>query len=280
MRIGMLMRQHPPVRKSPIMPVVVDFLRSWGATVDVIYPDEISIELTSLDVEHDLYVLRSSTELALSVAGALHALGAAVLNPYPVSEVIRNKIVATRVLRDAGVCVPDTHIASDAGQLAPLLDDGPLVVKPFRGSEGRGVRVIWDSEELEVASAGDGPVYAQHYYAPDGRDRKVYCIGGQLFGVKRSFPARPYEQKLGEPFTISPQIREIALLTGEAFGIDLFGLDIIYSDGVPWVVDVSSFPGFKGVPDAALRLADYIFAAAQRVLEGEPAVSANPMSAA
>jgi hypothetical protein len=40
------------------------------------------------------------------------------------------------------------------------------------------------------------------------------------------------------------------------------------------VVDISSFPGFKGVPDASLRLADYIYSAAERALRGEPAVSA------
>jgi len=69
-------------------------------------------------------------------------------------------------------------------------------------------------------------------------------------------------------------VREIALRCGEAFGIEMYGLDIILSDGCPYVVDISSFPGFKGVPQAALRLADYIYAVAQRVLDGEPAVEA------
>ena len=41
----------------------------------------------------------------------------------------------------------------------------------------------------------------------------------------------------------------------------------VFSGNKPYVVDVNSFPGFKGVPDAALRLADYIFSAAQRQLE-------------
>jgi hypothetical protein len=31
------------------------------------------------------------------------------------------------------------------------------------------------------------------------------------------------------------------------------------SDGRPVVVDVNTFPGFKGVPDAGARLADYIY---------------------
>jgi hypothetical protein len=41
----------------------------------------------------------------------------------------------------------------------------------------------------------------------------------------------------------------------------------------PIVVDMSSFPGFKGVPEAALRLADYIYTAGQRVIRGEPLLS-------
>jgi ribosomal protein S6--L-glutamate ligase len=93
-----------------------------------------------------------------------------------------------------------------------------------------------------------------------------------VFGVKRVWPVRSFEDKLGEPFTITPDLRDIALRCGAAFGLELYGLDVIFSEGRPYVVDISSFPGFKGVPDAPLRLADYIFTAAQRVLAGEPPV--------
>jgi ribosomal protein S6--L-glutamate ligase len=113
-------------------------------------------------------------------------------------------------------------------------------------------------------------VFAQRYHEPEGRDRKIYVIGGQVFGVKRVWPVRTFEDKVGEPFTITPDLASIALRCGEAFGLELYGLDIIISDGSPYVVDISSFPGFKGVPDAALRLADYIYDAARRVLDGEP----------
>jgi ribosomal protein S6--L-glutamate ligase len=94
--------------------------------------------------------------------------------------------------------------------------------------------------------------------------RSLYCIGGQLFGVKRVWPARSYEQKLGEPFTVTPELRDIAMRCAEAFSTELFGLDIIESDGCPYVVDVNPFPGFKGVPEAALRLADYVYTVARR----------------
>ena len=66
------------------------------------------VDLADLRVENDLYILKSGTELALSVAGALHALGAATLNPYPTVAMMRNKIIVTRMLKEAGVPTPDT----------------------------------------------------------------------------------------------------------------------------------------------------------------------------
>jgi ribosomal protein S6--L-glutamate ligase len=268
-KIGMIMLRHPATRKSPIMPEVVSLLTQWDAKVDIIYPDQSVSDLGRVSVEHDLYVLKSGTELALSLAGALHTAGAIILNPYWVAATMRDKIVSTRILQAAGVPVPETFVASHAKQLAPLLDGGPLVVKPYRGSQGRGVRVLWDADELDKIPSDEGPVFAQRYHKPEGEDRKIYCIGGQIFGVLRVWPPRTYEDKIGRPFTITPELRNIALRCGEAFGVELFGLDVILSEGRPYVVDIQSFPGFKGVPNAALRLADYIYTTGRRVLSGE-----------
>jgi ribosomal protein S6--L-glutamate ligase len=252
------------------MPEVIQLLQDWGVTVDTLYPEEQIIDLAQVRVEHDLYVLKSGTDLALSLAGALHANGATILNPYPISEILRDKIISTRVLQAAGIPTPDTFVTGQPKQLAPLLKRGPLVVKPYRGSEGRGVQVVHSVNELADITTNEDLVFAQRFHEPDGRDRKIYVIGGQVFGVMRVWPARTYEQKIGEPFTITPEIHEIALRCGRAFGLEVYGLDIVESDGRPYVVDVSSFPGFKGVPDAALRLADYIYTTGQRVMSGAP----------
>jgi len=81
------------------------------------------------------------------------------------------------------------------------------------------------------------------------------------------WPAETYEQKLGTPFTITPELREFALRCKNAFRVEIFGLDVVWSGGRPYVVDVNSFPGFKGVPDAALRLADHIYNAAHEATD-------------
>ena len=273
MRIGMLMVRHPRSKVSPIMPEVVELLTGWGAEVETICPDDELTRLSDLRVEHDVYVLKSGSELALSLAGALHQAGATIVNPYPVAAACRDKVIATSVLQSAGVPTPETYLAAHVSELAPVLDEGPLVVKPYRGTNGVGVHTVWDPDQLDDVAQG-GVIFAQRYHKPEGRDRKIYVVGGQVFGVKRVWPARTYEEKLGEPFIITRELREIALACGRAFGIELYGLHIIMSEGRPYVVDISSFPGFKGVPDASLRLADYIYAAAERALRGEPAVSA------
>ena len=77
------------------MSVVVRLLVKWGATVERIYREERVTDLAPLKVEHDLYVLKSSAELALSLAGALQAMGANLLNPNPNSAIMRDKVAAT-----------------------------------------------------------------------------------------------------------------------------------------------------------------------------------------
>ena len=266
MRIGLIMFRHPPDRESPIMPEVIRLLSEWGATVDPIYPEEQLTDLDHVRVDHDLYVLKSGTELALCLGGALHVAGAPLLNPYPIAVMMRDKIVATRALQAAGIPIPETYVTAHVEQLIPLLDQGPLIVKPYRGSQGRGIQLVRRPDVLTQLALGPDPVFAQRYHKPQGPDLKIYRIGDQVFGVKRVWPARTYQEKLGEPFVLTPELQEVTLRCGEAFGISLYGLDVILSDGQPYVVDASSFPGFKGVPDAPVHLANYIYSMAGRVL--------------
>lgn len=106
-------------------------------------------------------------------------------------------------------------------------------------------------------------------------DHKLYCIGGQLFGVRRE-PGATEEAKHGRPFTVTPELRGIALAVGDAIGADLYGIDIVLRAGRPEVVEVNPFPGFKGVPEAALRVADYIWATATSVLQQAALAEATP----
>jgi len=252
------------------MPTVMRALSDAGVVVDVIHPVKQMLELSDVRIEHDLYVLKKTSRLALSIAGALHAQGAVIVNPYPVSVALRDKIITSRILQSAGVPTPDTYVASRPERLESLLDGGPLVVKPYQGSDGFGIRVVRSVAELAAVPAGKDPVFAQRYHPPQGRDRKMYVIGGRVFGVKKVFPARTDAEKQGEPFTPTAELREIVVRCGQAFGIDLYSIDIIESEGKPYVVDMCSIPGCRGVPDGPSHLASYLYAAAERAARGQP----------
>jgi ribosomal protein S6--L-glutamate ligase len=235
-----------------------------GCAVEVLTPDEGVLDLAEQRPRHDLYVLKSGTETALSLAGVLHSRGARIVNPYPVAVACRDKIVQTPLLRAAGLPVPRSWVTAEPRSLAPLLADGPLIVKAPRGSQGRGITLARRAGDLSRLAPGR-PWLAMRYHAPDGPDHKLYRIGDEVFGVQRPFPARSYEDKLGRPFAVSPELRELVLRCGEVFGISLYGVDVVFSAGRPWVVDMSSFPGFKGVPDAGARLAGYLVTAGPAV---------------
>jgi ribosomal protein S6--L-glutamate ligase len=273
-KIAFFVARHPPGKKSPIMPEVFRILGERGVDVALLYPDEELTDLARVRVEHDLYVLKSGTETALSLAGALHHQGAAILNPYPAAAALRDKVVSTRILQAAGVPVPETWIAPSPMLFAPLLGDGPLIVKPYRGTQGRGVRVVRDASELGPGAAPvageEALFFAQRFHAPDESDLKLYVAQGRTFGVKRVWPPVTYEDKLGRPFEVAPELVALARRCGEALGVDLFGVDVVMSRGAPWVVDMQGFPGFKGVPDASRLLADAIEEAARRTVAGRP----------
>ena len=194
MRIGIILDwMNPNIERA------VGLLSERGVRLDLIHPEKQLISLSRVRVESDLYLLKSGSDLALSLGGALHALGAATLNPYPTVAMMRNKIIVTRVLQAAGVPTPDTYVTTRPNDLVSLLESGPLIVKPYRGSRGEGIRIVRHGREL-FDLPSDGPILAQRYEEPDGRDLKIFCIGGKLFGVKRIWPLRTYQDEVGEPF--------------------------------------------------------------------------------
>jgi ribosomal protein S6--L-glutamate ligase len=268
LRIGFLVESYGPGSTSR-MPVVMRALAEAGVLVEVIHPKGRLTDLAAVRVEHDLYVLKRRGELNMSLAGALHALGAAIVNPYPATVALGDKLITASILRAAGIPAPASYVASRPEDLSPLLESGPLILKPYRGGGGRGIRVVHNPLELAAVPPRDEPVFAQRYHDPEGRDRKMYVIGDRVFGVKKVFPARTEAEKHGEPYVPSPELADIARRCGRAFGIDLYGVDIIESEGKPYVVDIQSLPGFKGVPDAPVHMAGCLYAAALRAAAGQ-----------
>jgi ribosomal protein S6--L-glutamate ligase len=251
-----LVRRVPPV-PSPVLLDVFALLEQRGFQVDSGIPEELVARPDRLRVEHDLYLLKSHTELALSLAGVLDTLGARLLNPYASCITTQDKIVASRRLRAAGVPVPRSWVTGDLSLLAPLAEEMPLIVKPHRGHRGAGISIVRSPSDLEAVELEDAPVLIQEYVQGSGEDVKVYVAGDEVFAVRKEFSPTSFTRP-GRSCAVSPEVREIALACGRVLGLGLYGLDVLETESGPVVVDVNYFPGYKGIPGVAAVIADYI----------------------
>src|SRR5437867_13437958 len=111
LRIAFLARSFSPQTRSQI-PLVMQVLTEVGAAVDLIHPLAGVNDLSNVRIVHDLYVLHQIDGFALSLAGALHAQRAAIVNPYPRTLALLHKIVIFRNLQTAGVRTAATYVTS------------------------------------------------------------------------------------------------------------------------------------------------------------------------
>jgi ribosomal protein S6--L-glutamate ligase len=244
------------------MAEVFERLKSQDVGVAVRYPEEELLRLDTLGVEADLYLLKSDTELALSLATVLERLGARVLNPAYASATAKDKIVAAAILHRAGIPTPRSLAAASPHQLAPYLETGPLILKAHRGYHGAGLCVVAEPEALPDDDAYPEVVFTQSYLSGGRSDLKVFGIGDEIFGVRKPFAQESF-LRAGEPTPLSADVENIARRCAAAFALVLYGLDIVETDDGPSIVDINYFPGYRGVPDAACRLTDYIVQAAK-----------------
>jgi ribosomal protein S6--L-glutamate ligase len=263
MRMRFLTATRVPDVPSPLLVEVADRLRRRGHQVDQLTAERAVLDVGALVPDHDLYLLKSHTELSLSIAAALDEQGARVLNPVPACAATQDKLRCHRRLVAAGVPVPRTRVVGDyAGAGSVLVAGTSAVLKPVRGHRGVNVEVIRGREQLRGRAAPGSPVLVQDFVAGPGEDLKVYVVGRQVWAVRKPFSPLSFTRP-GHAVPVSGEVEDIACRAGAALGLGLYGLDMIESPDGPVVVDLNYFPGYKGCAGVAAPMAAYIDAYAR-----------------
>ena len=257
MKIHFLVNRRVPDVPSPVLAEVYRHLARAGHQVLVSIPEEELRRCDQVDVDADLYVIKSHTELAYSLAGALDTAGARQLNPYAAWSLTQDKIIIANLLRAGGIPTPNSWITSSPDLLDELIELHPLIVKPHRGHRGEGIRVVTTRQDLENLDLTREPVIVQERIPGPGHDLKVYIVGQHVFGVVKPFSEVSFA-RAGVPCNLDSSVADIARRCGTVLGLGLYGIDVIESPSGPVVVDVNTFPGYKGVPDPGPMIAQYI----------------------
>ena len=258
--------------ENDVMPgAVVDVLRSCGHQVDVLRPNGMVTDLWELlptDVaKYDAFVLKTvSAGPGQSLLDAAGAAGLTTVNDYRAVRLARDKAVAAVRARAAGIPFPRTWFASKAALLDQIpADTYPLVIKPNNGSSCEQIfRVDSPAQLAELAIDDSGWLLAQPYLPNPGYDLKLYNTGDEVFAAVRRSPLHPGADVVEEPIPVTPELRSLALAVGQAFGLDIYGLDVVKTPEGWVVLDVNDFPSFGKVPEAAARLARTVLRVTRR----------------
>jgi ribosomal protein S6--L-glutamate ligase len=219
----------------------------------------------------DIYLLKSRSELGLELAHALERDDVRVANTAAATGRCRNRVAMARRLDSAGLPGPQTFAVGMLSEVTSAVAF-PAMVKSQVSRRGDLVRRVGSGAELQslAASWSSEPVIVQELSPGDGWDYKAWVIGDETHVACRRSPLETGavgDQKRNHPISdpgIERVVRELARSVGQAFELELFGIDVLTSDGHAAVVDVNAFPGFRGVPGAAGKLASYVEQAAAR----------------
>jgi ribosomal protein S6--L-glutamate ligase len=139
------------------------------------------------------------------------------------------------------------------------------VIKPNNGSSCEQIFRVNGPEELEHLDLDDsGFLLAQPYLPNPGYDVKLYNTGDEVFAAVKRSPLHPGEDVVEELIPVTPELRALATAVGRAFGLDIYGVDVVETSRGWVVLDVNDFPSFGKVPHVAWRLARTVLRLAHR----------------
>ncbi|MFE5326351.1 RimK family alpha-L-glutamate ligase [Embleya sp. NPDC056575] len=209
----------------------------------------------------DVYLLKARTARALAFAERAERHGARVLNSAAATRACQDRVRMAELAWAAELPFPDTTAFASP---AELLDAGPafpLMVKSRHSRRDDLVARVDDEPALRALAREwpDEPIVAQVFVDNGGWDHKLWVVDGHVFaGLRRTALDGPAETKPIAPPDLPTGWAALARRVGGAFGLDVYGVDILEVDGVPSIIDVNAFPGMRdmrGAPEALAELA-------------------------
>ncbi|MFE1406695.1 RimK family alpha-L-glutamate ligase [Streptomyces sp. NPDC058770] len=251
----------------PLLAAASSALIEAGHRVTFLNPDTGTgspSELVTPDDLADVYLLKAHTPGALVLARFLEAHGARVVNSAAATELCQDRSRTAAVAEGAGLPMPGTRTLdalSEALHGAERPESGyPLMVKSRHSRRADLVARVDGPAELRDLAVkwSDEPVVLQEFVANSGWDHKLWVIAGEVFaGVRRAPVGAPPDGAQSAPLVrdLPQSWTRLALHTGEVFGLDVYGVDVLDREGAPVVVDINAFPGIRGPKGAPAALA-------------------------
>src|SRR5947209_2907428 len=232
---------------------LVDALIRRGVRTDVLCADECQFDPSSGVVQtsdaavkladYDGVVARTRHGLGLVMLAYADAHNLPVINSYAATERIRNKADMAILLHRSGLPGAFTLLAPDVRSLPPVPRQRfPLILKPTFGDNSRGLLLVREPADLADIDWTEDVVLVQSYLANDGYDLKLYVCGESVFAVRKPSPFNDNPAASAQRIEVEPDMVDLALRCGAAFGLEIYGVDTIQTPEGLFVIEVNEFP--------------------------------------
>jgi len=201
----------------------------------------------------------------LGILHALRCLNVLVWNDARAIERCVDKSMTSFLLARQGIPTPTAHAVETLEAARAIVNrrsiDGKWVLKPLFGSQGKGLRLIAQADDLPLPESVSGVYYLQEFQAVENdgfQDFRVLVCAGQIVAAMMRHASTwiTNVKQGGRPVraVIDTQMRDLALAAAKAVGATLAGVDLLIgADGRPTVLEVNSMPAWSGLQKVTNR---------------------------
>ncbi|MFC1810345.1 RimK family alpha-L-glutamate ligase [Patescibacteria group bacterium] len=216
----------------------------------------------------DVFIPRhNTTYFAHMITRYYEQSDAFVLNTSFARQIAKDKLLALQFLAQNSIPIPKTILAKFPLNISFIEKhlSYPLVVKKTEGSQGKGIILSDNRDQLEdlielleatVDNAKLNLILQEFISEKKGKDIRVFVIGGRAIGAmlrtgkEGDFKANYSSGGTVESFKLTPEVEWLAVESARILGLDLAGVDILFGKEGYKICEVNASPGFQGFEKA------------------------------
>ncbi|EFC38533.1 predicted protein [Naegleria gruberi] len=188
-----------------------------------------------------------------------------VLNSSKGMEISKDKLVTMQTLARKRISIPKTIAATFPltrfEWIEQKLGGYPKVLKKTNGSQGKGIILIKDRNQLqdlnEIISTSNNWILQEFISNSSGKDLRIIVMGDMVVGsmmrksTNGNFKANFHQGALCEKFPMNEELERLARLTTKECHLDISGVDILLDhENVYKICEINSSPGCEGFEQA------------------------------
>ena len=255
---------------------LVEEFKKQDIKIRVVHPDDVDIYVDRDDRKSilvagkaralpDFVIPRTgsgTTYFIKAIIRHLERLGVILINGSDSIDTVKDKLYTQQVLGESNLPVPKTLLVKHPINVEWVEQNigFPAIIKTLSGSFGAGVFLTENKKQFkqlvkmaEITKKSYNIIVQEFIEVWWGKDIRVFVLNGKVIGcmMRQStdddFRANITRGGEGIPYQITEEIEFLGGESARLLGLDIAGVDLLFSNGGYKICEGNSSPGFEGM---------------------------------